>query len=106
MNKNSLFYDEILSQLFVYFRSVVCLLFKLVVYFILQIEPIRTSDGGWKCPFCPKIMNYGFMIRKHIKTHTGEKPFVCKYCNYSAIQKHHLKNHYQNKHGIDINLVF
>ena len=80
--------------------------FKLAVYFILQIEPIRTSDGGWKCPFCPKIMNYGFMIRKHIKIHTGEKPFVCKYCNYSAIQKHHLKNHYQNKHGVDINLVF
>ena len=65
--------------------------------------PYKTSDGDWGCPFCPKTMREAVNIRKHIKLHTGERPYVCKFCEYSAIQKHHLKLHYKTKHGVDIN---
>ena len=67
-------------------------------YFLLQIDPIRIGPYQYACPYCQKIMNRGFLIRRHMKTHTGEKPYACEYCNYRTIQKNDLKKHCQTKH--------
>jgi hypothetical protein len=65
----------------------------------LRLQPIKIGKGNWACPYCGRIMNQGWLMRRHIKSHTGDKPFSCKFCPYSTIQKSNLKNHVKKSHG-------
>lgn len=62
----------------------------------LQAHPI----GDYPCAYCGKGFFYPSSLEKHIRTHTGEKPFKCSYCAYCASQKSHLKTHIQRKHNM------
>ncbi|XP_063388805.1 zinc finger protein 182-like isoform X2 [Cydia fagiglandana] len=56
--------------------------------------------------FCPldacgkKFATKGDM-EKHIRTHTGEKPFKCKHCKKSFAQRVSLRQHISNLHDED-----
>ncbi|XP_066964673.1 protein tramtrack, beta isoform-like isoform X17 [Macrobrachium rosenbergii] len=45
------------------------------------------------CSLCGKGFQSPKDLRRHILTHTGEKPYVCPYCNHRANQKSNLKSH-------------
>lgn len=46
-----------------------------------------------RCHFCQKSFNEGGSLKKHIRTHTGEKPYRCQLCKKSFTQGGHLKTH-------------
>ncbi|XP_066976244.1 uncharacterized protein [Macrobrachium rosenbergii] len=56
---------------------------------------IGRSPGGklHQCPFCLYSTDRKDHMQKHIRTHTGEKPFVCPYCGYSAASKDNMRQH-------------
>lgn len=64
--------------------------------FILAVR-ISKEDGKsvlcFKCPYCPHVSNFSANIKRHILTHTQERPFVCGICKKSFNQKITLKNH-------------
>ena len=45
-----------------------------------------------KCTFCDKMIGVD-RFNKHMRTHTGEKPFTCHFCNYSSTQSGAIKTH-------------
>ncbi|KAG7165994.1 Zinc finger protein 513-like 6, partial [Homarus americanus] len=40
-----------------------------------------------QCPYCPYATHVTTNLKKHARTHTGEKPFSCPYCPFRTTQK-------------------
>ena len=67
-------------------------------FIILQNLPIKLGYQEFGCPFCTQISKRRDVMRKHILTHTGEKPYACNLCSYRSSQKSNLNGHIQRNH--------
>lgn len=59
----------------------------------VTIDKCEKSFVKYSCNYCGKIFYHKGSFRAHLRTHTGEKPFVCSICNRSFTQKVHLVRH-------------
>ncbi|KAF2368666.1 Zinc finger C2H2-type, partial [Trinorchestia longiramus] len=55
---------------------------------------------GNSCDVCGKWFLLPKDLRRHIRVHTGERPFCCPVCPYRAAVKGNLKQHVINTHNI------
>ncbi|KAG8007147.1 hypothetical protein GBF38_023306 [Nibea albiflora] len=51
-----------------------------------------------KCDICGKDFNKKANLRKHVRVHTGEKPFTCTVCGKAYKQQSNLKTHIRQIH--------
>ncbi|KAJ8897767.1 hypothetical protein PR048_003117 [Dryococelus australis] len=62
-----------------------------------------TNSGGklkHRCSFCGKCFLANKDLKKHIRTHTGEKPYECNDCGAKFSQAGALKNHIVSRHNL------
>ncbi|XP_068209812.1 zinc finger protein 470-like [Palaemon carinicauda] len=52
------------------------------------------------CAICDRIYTSKYSLERHVRCHTGEKPYVCDVCNFTTSYREHMQRHMTSIHLI------
>ncbi|MGH0143957.1 UNVERIFIED_CONTAM: hypothetical protein FKN15_023551 [Acipenser sinensis] len=63
---------------------------------------VHSKNFAHVCVECAKGFRHPSELKKHMRTHTGEKPYQCQHCEFRCADQSNLKTHIKSKHGTDL----
>lgn len=70
----------------------------IVFYKKSNMTTVHKNYRTHQCPYCEYSNRRPAHLKRHILTHTGERPFPCLLCDYRCTQKYQLITHMARKH--------
>ncbi|KAK8394098.1 hypothetical protein O3P69_006357 [Scylla paramamosain] len=66
-----------------------------------QLSRVGVVAGKAKvtCPLCGKVCSRSDKLKLHLRTHTGERPYLCTYCDHRSRTSDDLKRHVRTHTG-------
>ena len=61
----------------------------------------QASNPQHPCGHCGKRFTFAADLQKHVRVHTGEKPFKCSRCPFRTGDRSHLARHVRTPHAND-----
>lgn len=58
-----------------------------------------TADGRHQCRLCGRMFTERNNLQRHLRIHTGFKPYRCPLCPYESNRNGNLVRHMEFKHG-------
>ncbi|XP_061104476.1 zinc finger protein 711-like isoform X2 [Conger conger] len=63
---------------------------------------VHSKNFAHVCVECAKGFRHPSELKKHMRTHTGEKPYQCQHCEFRCADQSNLKTHVKSKHGAEL----
>ena len=64
-----------------------------------KVSAYASAPNKLDCPFCDRTFPWSSSMKRHILTHTGQKPFKCPECSLWFTTKSNCDRHLLRKHG-------
>lgn len=77
---------------------------ELVLCDVEKILSSPTSKKKYQCHLCSKVFGWSTDLKRHILTHTGERPFKCDACAATFTRNFLLQKHQKKIHSSCFNL--
>ena len=58
----------------------------------------RRYRNRYPCNVCGYLSRGNYYLRRHMRSHTGERPYTCSLCGKSYTRKEHLSSHVSASH--------
>lgn len=65
-----------------------------------HIRSSHTKTKVYQCPQCDKFFYENYRLQKHLRIHTGIKPFKCRHCQYRSTRKDNVRLHLKKVHKL------
>ena len=64
---------------------------------VMHLKTRTAKRGYWifKCGYCGKGFSRAWVLKGHVRMHTGEKPYQCSTCGGAFADRSNLRQHLQ-----------